>query len=78
MQRLYDWRSGFGSVALSVIDAFFDSEINGTLFKSFAARKQYAQHQLKHLRFLYSEAESDDPDVRLITLFIPMSDRSDI
>jgi len=78
VQRLYDWRSGFGSVALTVIDAFFDSEINGTAFKTFAARKQYAQHQLEHLRFLYSDAAGDDPSVRSRTLFIPMSDSSDI
>ncbi|KAH7917558.1 hypothetical protein BV22DRAFT_1135311 [Leucogyrophana mollusca] len=53
-QRIYEWRSGFGSTALTVVNSFFASDKH---FEGNAARQQYARSTLKDLAFLYANAD---------------------
>jgi hypothetical protein len=64
-QRVSDtWRTVIGSTGLSVVNTFFESKED---LKTDEARKQVAQEGLEHLKFLYSNTNSDDPLVSLIS-----------
>ncbi|TDL13741.1 hypothetical protein BD410DRAFT_846661 [Rickenella mellea] len=58
-QRVMEWRSGFGSTALEVVDLYFAEEgVNDR-----DLRKEASTGALKNLRFLYSFAEGDNESV---------------
>jgi hypothetical protein len=61
-QRFSDWwRTRLGSAALSVVNAFFDSD--SSLRDSNEARQKWAIWALKDGRFLYSSAQSKNTEV---------------
>ena len=60
IQRTCEWRAGFGSSALTFLNAYFD---NNPGFETDEARVAYAQKQLKGYKFLYEYAEGDDRTV---------------
>jgi hypothetical protein len=51
-QHLYEWCSGFGSAALSIVNDFFASN---TIFDDIEARKEFAESSLKSRAFLYTD-----------------------
>ncbi|KAH9939206.1 hypothetical protein B0H21DRAFT_698490 [Amylocystis lapponica] len=48
----------FGSTAITALDAFFKSQKS---YKDHAVRAKFAQWALKHHRFVYENAQGDDP-----------------
>ncbi|KAH9935834.1 hypothetical protein B0H21DRAFT_711525 [Amylocystis lapponica] len=58
MQSVYNWRSSFGSTAITALDAFFKSQ---KTYKDHGVRAKFAQWALKHHRFVYENAAGDDP-----------------
>lgn len=62
IQRLSDrWRTTFGSCAIAILNAFFDSV--DKYHDSDESRQQFASHMLKDFRFIYAKANGDDPKV---------------
>ncbi|MGH7238925.1 MAG: hypothetical protein ACREHG_02545 [Candidatus Saccharimonadales bacterium] len=61
-QRVYEWRAAFGSAALSIVNAFFESNDE---FNTNEARVEFAEYQLKNFAFLYQKAVGNDRLVRM-------------
>lgn len=62
IQRLADsWRNIIGSTGISVVLAFCDS--HQELRDSDDERVQFAQYYLQDLRFLWEDADGDNPKV---------------
>jgi hypothetical protein len=65
-QRLSDgWRSRIGFAAISVVNAFFESEEVASLFTTDDSRQQFAKTMLKDFKFLYSDTKSSNPKASL-------------
>jgi hypothetical protein len=65
-KRLSDgWRSRFGFTAISVVNAFFESEEVASLFATDDSRQQFAKTMLKDFKFLYSDTKSSNPKASL-------------
>lgn len=58
-----EWRSTFGSAAIAMINALFESNKNNEAVQTDEDRVEYAKHMLENLRFLYSTADGDDQRV---------------
>jgi hypothetical protein len=68
IQRLSDrWRTTFGSCAIAILNAFFDSV--DKYRDSDERRQQFASDMLENFRFIYSKAKGDDPKVYLLVSF---------
>jgi hypothetical protein len=65
MQRLYEWRASFGSTAMCIINAFFESNMHDDDFTTNDDRMAFSQYMLKNLRFLYLTADGDDLKVSI-------------
>jgi hypothetical protein len=64
MQRISDtWRSHFGSTAISILNAFFDSEDIAEDFTTNESHQVFAQNTLKNFAFLYSDTALANPKV---------------
>ena len=62
---MYEWRSGFASAALAIVNAFFDScEDLG----SDKVRSEFAEYQLRNGSFLYKKAQGDDRTVKYFSM----------
>jgi hypothetical protein len=59
-QRIHEWRSSFGSNALSMITTFFDSHDE---FKSNDSRIRFAEEMLEDLAFCYEDTDDENPEV---------------
>jgi hypothetical protein len=71
MQRIYEWRSGFGSSAICIVNAFFESDGHEEeMFDTNTARASFSEFMLDKLRFTYSKAAGDDQKVCLSLLEI--------
>jgi hypothetical protein len=66
-QRVYEWRNGFGSSALAIVNAFLDHHEE---FNSDDARAEFAETQLTDLAFLYEKATGEDKTVTKFQLII--------
>jgi hypothetical protein len=64
IQRIYEWRSGFGSSAICIINSFFASDVHEGNFDTNEARVTFSELMLDKLRFTYSMADGDDPSVK--------------
>ena len=65
-QRLSDgWRCRFGPIAISVVNAFFESKEVASFFTTDDSRQQFAKTMLKDFRFLYSDTKSSNPEASL-------------
>ena len=61
MQRVRDsWRTAHGSSAVGALVAFFNSS---ETLDSDESRQEFAKVTLENLKFLYSNCDSDDPEV---------------
>ena len=60
-QHACEWRAGFGSSALTFLNAFF---INNPRYDTDEARVTFAKERLENFKFLYEFAEGDDRNVR--------------
>jgi hypothetical protein len=56
-QHIYEWCSAFGSAALAIVNAFFESRDD---LDTDEARTKFAAYQLRHGSFLYRTAPGDD------------------
>lgn len=63
MQRLQEWRGGFSSAAIAVLTAYFEDEAHNGKFSTDEERKNFATYQLQDYRFLYQDAQGNDPKV---------------
>ena len=61
MQRIYEWRSGFGSSAICIINAFFTSSVHNGEFDTNEACVAFSKLMLENLHFTYSSADGDNP-----------------
>ncbi|KAG1733930.1 uncharacterized protein EDB91DRAFT_1057236 [Suillus paluster] len=57
IQRIHEWRTIFGSTAISVLMAFFASVPQ---YDTQAACAEYAEYQLQDAHFIYKDANNDD------------------
>jgi hypothetical protein len=69
-QRITEWRSTFGSTAIAVVSAFFDNEKHAERFSTNESRSALATNQLQYYRFIFAEAEGNDPKVSTFKLYI--------
>jgi len=54
-QRIYEYRSGFGSTAIALVQAFFESDKTGQ-YDTDEQRQEFAGDMLDDLQFLYADA----------------------
>ncbi|KAG2107311.1 uncharacterized protein F5147DRAFT_545376, partial [Suillus discolor] len=67
IQKIHKWKASFGSTAITVLMAFFASDPE---YEMQAARKSFADDQLKDSRFVYKNPESEDnPGAILLEFF---------
>jgi hypothetical protein len=62
-QRITEWRSTFGSIAVAALSAFFDNQRHADKFLTDESRSAFATYQLQYYRFIFAEAEGNDPKV---------------
>jgi hypothetical protein len=55
-QRVCEWRSGFASAALSIVNAYFDDNDD---YESNDSRQEFAESALESYTFLYREISTD-------------------
>jgi hypothetical protein len=58
---MHEWRSHFGSVAVAMVNAFFDSDNVAAIFATDDARIEFANEMLEDFAFLYEDTAHDDP-----------------
>jgi hypothetical protein len=65
-QSLSDsWHSRIGSAAISIVNAFLESEKRASSFTTDDSRQEFAKTMLEDFRFLYSDTESSNPKASL-------------
>lgn len=68
MNKIHEWMTSFGSMAITVLMAFFTSNPE---YQTQAARKAFTDDQLKDSRFVYENPESqDNPGAFLSVYFL--------
>ena len=64
-QRICEWQAGFGSTALTFLNAFFATNKG---YETDGSRKKFAQGKLKNFKFLYENSVGENRAVSLIAL----------
>ena len=65
LQRVCEWRGGFGSTALAFLNAFFATNKG---YETDELRKEFAQDKLRNFKFLYEYTTGEDRKVRFISV----------
>jgi len=65
-QHIYEWRAGFGSTVLVVVNDFFQVHDE---YGSNERRSGFSKHMLENLQFLFSSTETENPEVCSICFF---------
>jgi hypothetical protein len=71
-QRIYEFRGGFGSSALTIITVFYENTEN---FETNETRVDFAEYMLEHLHFLYSHCDSEEKEVIHTVSLFPATNR---